>query len=775
MQFVDEVMIVLVIVLSQFANADTGECNVTVLRILGLFPFRGSFWNGEYVIPAARLARDEINRNDSILPGFKLELIEANSGCDRDDGVLEFVANTLHCGRERPPVAVLGAGCSSSTIPVAAIAGRNDIRIPQVSYGATSPFLSFPSSYPYFFRAISSDGSASKAVVSILDKFNWKRYGIHKIGIDGVSELWIDHFIHSLRTSIHQHVSGAEEVYSSSLNHESELFEDYIKLIDINSIRSSSMRIGILFAAEKGKAGDFMCYLHRQKLVYPRIIWILIDICQIIYLTSTVSTYCNSNEELQQAIAGSICLGYKLTTDDTISVTGKSFNQFYESYKIESREYADEKGDYYSVSLLNDWATVGYDSMWMLGLALHNTERRLSQYNSSLTEFSLGNHNISQTITEELSKIDFVGASGEVFFDESRERHLAITFSQIQENGILEIFGLYHPSHDSSAIGSLLINNISALSNNLLSDRFPRDRVLAQLWAGIVMLVFLVIGFLWNSLSTYVNIRYENYCLIKASSPQLNYIIFAGNNLLLLSGVVVVIRATTELNIIVFSTLCQAAHWLFDLGLLLILNITLLKSWRIYQLFYSFKRKPKWLITDNAIISVSVGWMLVNMLCYSVFTFVNNDIIAKEELLPRDDDQFFQQVEVYCLYPKLIMGMFSIPHFVMAVILCLLAFLVHRVYRKHFNDTKYKRFNDAKYIAIFFYATIPIASICLVLSMLLSPVNKVYNLATVSLMLECTAVLCVVYMCQLTLFVPKVLAVVRNFYFHKPNNANNIL
>ena len=57
-------------------------------------------------------------------------------------------------------------------------------------------------------------------------------------------------------------------------------------------------------------------------------------------------------------MAGSIYLGYKLTTDDTISVTDKSFYQFYESYKVEFREYADEKGDNFSVSLLNDWATV---------------------------------------------------------------------------------------------------------------------------------------------------------------------------------------------------------------------------------------------------------------------------------------------------------------------------------------------------------------------------------------------------------------------------------
>ena len=64
------------------------------LRILGLFPCQGStLWHGEYVIPAVRLAIDEINRNDSILPGYILELIEANSGCARDSGVREFVRN----------------------------------------------------------------------------------------------------------------------------------------------------------------------------------------------------------------------------------------------------------------------------------------------------------------------------------------------------------------------------------------------------------------------------------------------------------------------------------------------------------------------------------------------------------------------------------------------------------------------------------------------------------------------------------------------------------
>ena len=115
-------------------------------------------------------------------------------------------------------------------------------------------------------------------------------------------------------------------------------------------------------------------------------------------------------------------------------------------------------------------------------------------------------------------------------------------------------------------------------------------------------------------------------------------------------------------------------------------------------------------------------------------------------------------VVVYCLSSDLI-GLFYIPHIVMAVTLCLLAFLIRQVH--------HKQFNDAKNVALFFYTTIPIATICLTLSALLSPVNDIYNLATVSLILDCTAVCCVVFMCQLTLFVPKMLPLFRHLYCHR--------
>ncbi|XP_065920292.1 gamma-aminobutyric acid type B receptor subunit 2-like [Dysidea avara] len=723
----------------------TSTHSLTTLRVLGrLFPHRGStLWDGEYVIPAVRLATDEINRNDSILPGYKLELIEANSGCARDTGgVREFARNALHS--EHPqPVAILGAGCSSSTIPVASIAGRDNIRLPQLSYGANAHSLSFTSSYPYLYRTGPTDESTSRAIVSLVKKFKWKRYGIHNAAANTILN---ENAIVTLRLGMQHHINGSKEVYFGGTSQDAGSYEDQISFRE--DIHSASMRIGVMYGI-RGFVGKIMCYLYHHKLTYPYVIWILSNHQGDWYNTATNDC---TVEEIRQATHGIIHVNYQIRTssdDDVIDVTGKTFREYYNSYVNESREYASEKGDNFSSSLLNRWDAVAYDSMWMLGLALHKAEEKLSEFNSSLANFSSGNSNISKTIVQELSKINFAGASGNVSFDEGHKRPFTITIEQVQ-NGMLKSIGLYHPSNDSSVL------------DNPPSDMFMTQVILAQRWAGILMLVLLVIGFLWNSFSLLVNLRYQNFSSIKASSPQLNYMIFAGNNLLVLSGVFLVVKAIAEHDMVTVSTLCQTTQWTYNLGLLLVLNTTLLKSWRIYRIFQSFRRNPGKLITDNAFIAISIGWIFINTSYHLVFTFFSRWDVTREKLFPVEDQ--FREKVVYCL-PSNLIGLLYIPHFVISFILCFLAFLIRKVYRKHFNDAKHKQFNDAKSIAVFFCTIIPIATVCVTISKLLS--QKVYNMATTSLILECTAVCCTVYMCQLTLFVPKMLPVFRHLYCHR--------
>jgi len=741
-------LLILLIELCQFSSCK--KDNATTLRILGLFPYRRSPWDGEYVIPAVRLARDEINKNDSILPGYELELIETNSGCTRDRGVRQFVSNALHV--EHQPVAILGAGCSSSTILIASIAGRDDVRLPQLSYGATSLFLSLTISYPYFYRTVPTDASTSEAIVSLMNKFKWTHYGIHNAGIGTPNQILTEHAITTLRAGMQNHIPGSREVYFGSTNRDAS-FEDQSTFRE--DLHSTGMRVGVMYVGVNGMVGEMMCYLYQHKLTYPHVIWILSNNDgENWYNTATDDC---SVEEIRQATHGIIHIGYLLNSssvDDILDVTNKTFDQFYQSYVEESRKYASERKDSYNSSLLNSWATVAYDSMWTLGLALHNADKKLSQFNSSLTDFTLGNYNISGAILEELAVINFAGASGRISFDETHSRFLTIKIDQVQ-NGALKQIGLYYPSSNNSVLGELVLyeNELLWSEDSPPLDVFITELSLTQTWAGILMLVFLIVGFVWNSFSMLINFCYQNFPTIKASSPQLNYMIFAGNNLLLLSAVLLVIRTITEHDMVIFSTLCQITQWLFDLGLLLVLNMTLLKSWRIYRIFNSFRNTPGKLITDNAFIAASIGWITINTTYHILFALVNKSNFGKERFLPIDDQ--VRQKVVYCLPPDLI-GLFYVPHVMIAIILCLLAFFIRRI--------QHKQFNDAKNIAMFFYTTVPIAIICLTLSAILSPVNGIYNLATVSLILDCIAICCVVYMCQLTLFVPKMLPLFRHLY-----------
>ena len=742
----------------------TGEDKRVSLRILGLFPYAGSAWDGEYVIPAARLARDEINNNTDILPGYKLELIEADSRCSRDPGLREFVRNTVHkkyLGKDSP-VAVLGAGCSSSSIQIASVAGRDEIRIPQLSYGATSVFLSFRHSYPYFYRTVPTDTFTTIAKVKLMEKFNWKRFGIHNAGIGDSNQIVTEHAITALRVEAAKHIPDSVEVYTGDSH--SALDEDYLKnqLPFTKDMIASRMRVGMLYGAGVQQSiSKFFCFLFHKKLTYPRVVWVVSNQGGNWYNTATDNC---SAEEIQQATHGTIHFDYQLmtnSTEDVINVTNKTFEQYYTDYLNKVNEYAIEvnRNDNAS-SLSNPWNTVAYDSMWALGLALDRAEKSLNKMNLTLRDSN--DTIVSSTILNELKGVVFNGASGRIKFDRERKREMGILIHQVQ-NGSLVYIGKYSPSNDTENLGDLSLNKSALLwsVDDPPSDDFTIiiETVVAHRWAGILMLIFLVIGFVWNSFSLLINFRFQHFHSIKASSPPLNYMIFAGNYVLLLAGIMVVIKSICEYDVVAFATLCRTRNWLFDVGLLLLLNTTLLKSWRIYRIFHSFNQKPSKWITDNVFITVTIIMIVLNTSYRLVFVLVDNRNIVMEKVLPLDG-QVRQRV-IYCSTLEF-WGLLSIPHCAIAIALCLLAFSIRKI--------RHKQFNDAANIAIFFYATTPVAGVCFTLSYVFSPANNMSDLTTPSLILDCITILCTVYMCQVTLFVPKMLPLFRQWrsqYCHR--------
>ncbi|KAG9427873.1 metabotropic glutamate receptor 2 isoform X1 [Apis mellifera carnica] len=138
---------------------------------------------------------ERINKNPKILPGIQLGAVAFDT-CDNPTYALErvfyFIKGSIvrndrfgvegyECEDRSVPkflntdfdnvVAILGAESSSVTIQVASVLAL--FPIPQISYMATSPFLSSKEKFPRFFRTVPSDVNQARAMLEILRQFQW--------------------------------------------------------------------------------------------------------------------------------------------------------------------------------------------------------------------------------------------------------------------------------------------------------------------------------------------------------------------------------------------------------------------------------------------------------------------------------------------------------------------------------------------------------------------------------------------------------------------------
>ncbi|XP_076643046.1 LOW QUALITY PROTEIN: metabotropic glutamate receptor 6 [Halictus rubicundus] len=136
-----------------------------------------------------------INNDPTMLPGIQLGALAFDT-CDNPGYALEqafyFVKGLIARGnrygeqeyrcedRSAPKfmnggfdqvIAMLGAQSSSVTIQVASVLAL--FSIPQISYMATSPFLSSKERFPQFFRTVPSDVNQARAMLEILRRFEW--------------------------------------------------------------------------------------------------------------------------------------------------------------------------------------------------------------------------------------------------------------------------------------------------------------------------------------------------------------------------------------------------------------------------------------------------------------------------------------------------------------------------------------------------------------------------------------------------------------------------
>ena len=601
-----------------------GECQTEqVLNILGMFPDPkasqdDNLWpDGYWCIPAAQLALDHIN-NDTVLEGYRLELQQTISGCDRDRAVIQYVENVVLQPEERP-IAILGPGCSASTLPVASLASRNTSRIVQISYGATSPSLSNIQAFPYFFRTVMPNSALSRTMVSLLQHLNWAN----------IATLYEDNnILRSTALNLHRRVSkfieGGRVLHSSLVSGDSLEF-------DLQQIRQSNARIVFAFVWDT-TAREILCRAIRLNMIYPRYVWVFPEHYDSFWNNGTNETSGCTYQDLQKAANGTLGLTFRTQTTNASRpvVSGIDFNEFYSQYEFRLNSFVADSNWSDSVEASKqDYSTVTYDAVWALALALNKTERILNEtHNLSLKDYREYPHLISDVLRDSMEKQTFQGTSGLVKIDDQHFSYLPVYISQavwdgkeIANGGSVAYKQLgQHDTEDPSS------TDIEFTEKFIWGDEPPDDEFTISYYnplgtaLGIVVIIAAILTFILNSISMFVNYFYRFNNTIKASSPAMNWFIYSGNYFLLLG---VVVYSALILNPQYcnryYGILCNLLPWTVSIGYSMVIGTVTVKCYRIYMIFHQSDKmhtghKMRWTLKDVTLMVILAVIIVVDAL-----------------------------------------------------------------------------------------------------------------------------------------------------------------
>ena len=560
-----------------------------VIRLLALVPFPdprpSTGWDeGLLVLPAARLAVEHINNRSDILPGYKLELIEASSDAcgvkTVSNALVNFVQNTV-AAENGTVVGIVGLACSSVASVVSPLAGREEVSLIQLSMG-NSPVFQDHAMYPHLWRVLPSTVAFVGTVMSIMKKFNNTKVSV--IYDEGVLfSTTAARFIEATRKA------NMNVTMEATLDSSSDLTRQ------VNSLLTESNRgdfARIIFASvTRPEAAVLLCRAYHLKLFWPGFLWIFQTRTVDDILSNVNRTSC-SEAELRMAMNSTIDVNFQfqpvnhseqLSSLVTYTQYTKQYAEKLEELLMEDRyaQYNLENYDNNSV-----WANVMYDEVWAIGSALNKSLPELRQQNLSLEDFHIGNSTITKIIEKQFHVVSFAGAMGQVSFDNVTQEG--------QTPLKLHIRNCSMDKCDETRIGEFSPRtNTSYL--NLTSATVPNDDFgikhdLLPIWAsvllyGVILAVCLLITY--NLLLVFIK---WNTHVIKATSPILSLLIFVGCYILTATSLLRLLVISSPHSDMFLSIICSLEVLLFGIGVNLVLGTIVVKLARIFRIFSPFSQ-----------------------------------------------------------------------------------------------------------------------------------------------------------------------------------------
>ena len=565
--------------------AQSGEqAEIPTLHLLALVPLGETEGlsppdRGGDLIVAAELAVDMINMRNDTLPNYRLELVPANAELCNQSLVAEAPETFLThvTSGELNIVGVVGLVCSTVTQAISPLAGRSEIGLLQISAGATSPVFTSEEEYPLLYRMMSSSAVYNDAILELMATFNWTRISVIR------------------DTKLIQHMTTANDFMTKI---ESRAGGEVVFLGDVTPTFPTSPvqsllpeRARIIYASvTASEARELLCESYQSNLRWPQFVWLFHDLSLEDLKDSTGNC---SNETMLEAVEGVFLLQYKIQTNlNTTLVSG----QTYQDYLMELQERTNG-------TQMNQFADALHDSIWALAQALNNSpSEELRRYRPEV-----GNSNTTALLDRYLKAVNFSGALGDISFIE-REVVNDVDIFHVT-NGERICVGTYHPLSENLTIHSQ--------PEIIPEDDFKTVTVLLHQAFMIATYSIIVSLMIFTTIVLGFFIYYWNKPSIKASSPILSILIFAGCYVLYIGGL---ITGANNLNASIFGPFCQAQVWLNATGVQLIYSTLFVRLVRIYRIFFHIFAKPGKIWSDQAMFALSFVPVLVTILLMTIWT-----------------------------------------------------------------------------------------------------------------------------------------------------------
>ena len=228
-----------------------------------------------------------------------------------------------------------------------------------------------------------------------------------------------------------------------------------------------------------------------------------------------------------------------------------------------------------------EWARGFYDAVWSLALALNSS---LTELDVNLAQTVPGSKMLAQTLQQHILNVDFQGISGRVKFDNKTGSNVAgeLNIYQFSENKSSDLIGFYMS-------GALVVHN--GTTPQFIESTFREKRVQVSIALAIPFLVVTIAAIVVTLPIQVINVVYRDHKTIKATSPNLNHIIFFGCYLTVLGTTLLIItEAWQHTASSSKSHLCNVVPWLLSVGTSMVIGTVTMKTWRLHRIYASSKR-----------------------------------------------------------------------------------------------------------------------------------------------------------------------------------------